>query len=60
MPPTANAKMKLSISKPVRRASSKRLGGFQYVGTKSGSVRPSRAVAPLVRHIARRSLGLPT
>jgi hypothetical protein len=53
-----NAKIKLSMSKPVRRASSKRLGGFQYAGTKIGSVRPRRRVAKLVRYIIRRYPGL--
>ena len=58
MPPMANMKMKLSMSNPVRRASSNRLGGFQYSGTQMGSVRPNTAVARLTRHITGRSCGL--
>ena len=57
IPPIANEKIRLSISNPVRWASSNRLGGFQYAGTKIGSVRPKSMVARLTRHITARSTG---
>ncbi len=60
MPPMAKLKMRLSMSKPVRCANSNRLGGFQYSGTKMGSVRPNTAVTRLTRHITGRNRGLVT
>src|SRR5258708_87094 len=45
------------MSNPVFCARSKRLGGFQYRGTKRGSVSPKGIVNKLVCHILRRSLG---
>ena len=46
------------MSNPVRWANSNRLGGFQYSGTKMGSVRPNAAVTRLTRHITGRNRGL--
>jgi hypothetical protein len=43
-----------SISNPVRCARSKRLGGFQYRGTKSGSVSPNGIVNALAQSITAR------
>ena len=57
MPPIAKLKMKLSMSKPVLCANSNRLGGFQYSGTKSGSVNPNGAMKMLAHHIAARCRG---
>ena len=53
----ANVKMRLSISNPVVCAKSNRLGGFQYSGTNSGSVRPNGIVNRLAHRIALRWLG---
>lgn len=53
----AKLKMKLSMSKPVVCANSNRLGGFQYSGTKSGSVKPNGAMTQLERHMATRCCG---
>ena len=55
----AKQKIKLSMSKPVVCARLKRLGGFQYRGTKRGSVSPKGIVRRLVFHIFRRSFGSP-
>lgn len=44
--------MRLSISIPVERARSNRLGWLQYSGTKSGSVRPSGVVNRLAQSMA--------
>ena len=49
--------MRLSMSKPVRFARSKRLGGLQYSGTKSGSVSPNGAVNRLAQIISLRYSG---
>src|SRR5574338_1000266 len=57
MPPMAKQKMRLSISKPVVRARSNRLGGLQYSGTKSGSVRPNGVVNTLAQSMALRWRG---
>lgn len=57
MPPMAKLKMKLSMSKPVLCANSNKLGGFQYSGTKSGSVKPNGAMITLDRHMATRCCG---
>src|SRR3989344_9615057 len=54
MPPAAKANIRLSISKPARRAKSKSDGGFQYSGTKSGSVSPRRDVHALTTSISLR------
>ena len=50
-------KIKLTMSKPVRSASSNKQGGFQNAGTKSGSVSPKSDMNRLVRHIAVRCCG---
>ncbi len=57
MPPMPKQKMRLSMSNPVVRARSNRLGGLQYSGTKSGSVRPNGVVNRLAHHIALRWRG---
>ena len=57
MPPMPKQKMRLSISKPVVRARSKRLGGFQYAGTKIGSVKPKGVVNRLAHTIILRWRG---
>ena len=57
MPPIAKLKMMLSMSKPVLCANSNRLGGFQYSGTKIGSVNPNGAMNTLARHMAARCRG---
>lgn len=57
MPPIPNEKIGLSMSKPVRCARSNRLGGSQYSGTKSGSVRPKGAVNAAAQRMARRWAG---
>src|SRR3546814_2768073 len=57
MPPMPKQKMRLSMSNPVVCARSNRLGGFQYSGTKSGSVRPNGVVNRLAHHIVLRCCG---
>src|SRR3546814_7246405 len=57
MPPMPKQKMRLSMSNPVVCAKSNRLGGFQYSGTKSGSVRPNGVVNRLAHHIVLRCCG---
>jgi hypothetical protein len=56
--PIAKQKIRLSKSNPVRCARPNRLGGFQYSGTKIGSVRPRRLVARLTRSIRARKAGV--
>src|SRR3972149_3280415 len=51
-PPTPKAKIKLSMSNPVACAKLKSDGGFQYSGTKSGSVNPSSEVHKLTKSIS--------
>jgi len=55
MPPAAKAKIKLSMSKPVRKAKLNNDGGNQYSGTNNGSVRPRSDVQTLTINISRRS-----
>src|SRR5581483_7497913 len=57
MPPMPKEKMKLSISNPVVRAKSKRLGGLQYAGTKIGSVKPKGIVNRLAHAMTFRCWG---
>jgi len=51
-PPTEKAKIMLSISNPVLWAKLKSDGGFQYSGTKIGSVIPKSDVQKLTINIS--------
>src|SRR5512138_2841620 len=51
-PPIPNEKKRLSISNPVVWARLKSEGGFQYAGTKSGSVSPRNMVQKLTMSIS--------
>ena len=53
-PPIPKQKIRLSMSKPVLLARSNTLGGLQYSGTNSGSVKPKGVVNTLAQRIARR------
>ena len=57
MPPIAKLKIMLSMSNPVLCANSNRLGGFQYFGTKIGSVNPKGAMKTLAHHMVTRCFG---
>ena len=52
--PIAKLKIKLSMSNPDDCASAIKLGGFQYSGTKSGSVNPNGVMVTLDRHMPTR------
>jgi hypothetical protein len=48
------------MSKPVRCARLNKLGGFQYAGTNTNSVKPSGAVNALAQSMGWRNVGLAT
>src|SRR3989344_1508400 len=58
MPPIENANIKLSMSKPVFAAKLNKDGGFQYFGTKRGSVKPRAIVKILTNSISFLNLAL--